>query len=422
MYKEKKLKNGLKIITSNMPHMESVSIGIWIGVGGRYESKRLCGISHIIEHMLFKGTVNRTANDLKEAIEGIGGNFNAFTGEEVTCYLVKLPASHMELGLDVLSDMVINPSLDSVELEKEKNVICEEIKMYIDQPSHHVFDILSEALWPNHPLGRPIAGYINSIKKLNRKDLLSFKNSSYVPSNIRIVACGKVNEGKCAKSAEKYFAQFSSGKTFSYSHVKKDYKRKSVNFLKKDTEQTHLALGFHTVHRDHPLRYAMLLLNVILGGNMSSRLFDRLREHKALCYDISSSVKKYKDTGAFVIHAGVDNSKMIEAAKEIIHELKNIKETIVSEDELSRAKEYSRGQLLLALEDTATRMIWLGDRIVLEGKAPAIKDIFKKVDRVTTSDIKNAANMVFNRDKLNFAAIGPINNKASRELRKVVSI
>ena len=422
MYKNTTLKNGLRVITADMPHMESVSIGIWIGVGGRYEDKSLCGISHLLEHMLFKGTCSRSANDLKEAIEGIGGNFNAFTGEEATCYLVKLPSSHMELGLDVLSDMVLNPILDPKEIEKEKHVICEEIKMYKDQPSHHVFEMLSEIMWPNHALGRPIAGYIESVRRFKRDTLQSFMKKYYTPVNTSIVASGKMNAKKCVKFAEKVFSKTQGKKKVSYELVREVNKGSDIRLFTKKNEQTHLAFGFHSTNRLHPLRYPILLLNVILGGNMSSRLFDRLRENKALCYDISSSAKKYKDTGAVVIHAGVDNSKLVEASSEIIYELKDLKKNRVRKDELDRAKEYSRGQLLLALEDTASRMIWLGDRIMLDGKAPSMKEIFKKVDKVSLDDIREAANLVFTNKNLNFGAIGPIDQLTKTKLRKALTI
>jgi len=422
MYKDKKLKNGLRIITADMPHMESVSIGIWLGAGGRYENKSLCGISHLLEHMLFKGTASRSANDLKEAIEGIGGNFNAFTGEEVTCYLVKLPSSHMELGLDVLSDMVLNPTLDPKEIEKEKHVICEEIKMYKDQPGHRVFEMLSETMWPNHALGRPIAGYIESIRRFKRNTLQDYMKKYYTPTNTSIVVSGKMNAKKCVKFVEKTFSKTQGKRKVSYELVRDNNKGSDIKVFTKDNEQTHLAFGFHSTNRSHSLRYPVLLLNVILGGNMSSRLFDRLRENKALCYDISASVKKYKDTGAFVIHAGVDNSKLVEASSEIIYELKDIKKNHVREDELDRAKEYSRGQLLLALEDTVSRMIWLGDRIMLEGKAPSIKEIFNKVNRVSLDDIKKAANLIFTNKNLSFSAIGPIDQLTKTKLRKVLSL
>jgi predicted Zn-dependent peptidase len=420
MYKKYTLKNGLNIITSHMPHMESVSIGLWIGTGGKYEEKGLSGISHLIEHMLFKGTRTRTANMLKEAIEGVGGNFNGFTSEELTCYLVKLPARYTELGLDILSDMVLNPKLDQKELEKEKYVICEEIKMYMDQPAHHVFDILANAMWPNHALGRPIAGYIDTVKNFKKDDLTAFSNRYYQPANMSIVATGKVDRRKVIDEANKIFSMPSAKKRFLPESPKKIHKGAHIRLFPKDTKQSHLAFGFHSMKRTHELRYALRLVNIILGGNMSSRLFERLREKKALCYDISSSVRSYKETGAFVIHAGVDNKRLLEATREIVNELKDIKENPVTADELYRAKEYYRGQLLLGLEDTSSRMLWLGDKIMSEGKAPAVREIFRNIDRVRGEDIKKLVRLIFNKKNLNFATVGPVKKSDKNKLRKAL--
>ncbi|MEE9499934.1 MAG: pitrilysin family protein [Candidatus Omnitrophota bacterium] len=420
MYKRDVLKNGLRIITSHMPHMESVSIGLWIGAGGKYEEKRLSGISHLIEHMLFKGTESRTANILKEAIEGVGGNFNGFTAEELTCYLVKLPAQYMELGLDILSDMVLNPKLDPAELEKEKYVICEEIKMYMDQPGHQVFDILAHAMWPNHALGRPIEGYIDTVKSFKRDDLTGFSNQYYQPANMSIVATGKIERRKIFEIARKIFSMPSAKKRFLPESGKKIHKGAHIRLFSKDTKQTHLAFGFHSVNRFHKLEYALRLLNIILGGNMSSRLFERLREKKALCYEIGSSIRSYKETGAFIIHAGVDNNRLLEASEEIVNELKQLKNNPVTPGELYRAKEYYRGQLLLALEDTTSRMLWLGDKIMLEGKALALREIFKNIEKISIEDIKKIGRMIFNRKNLNFATVGPVRASDKNKLRKAL--
>ena len=422
MYKKVILKNGLKVVTSEMPHMESVSIGIWIGVGGRYERKPVCGMSHLLEHMLFKGTAKRTANDLKESIEGVGGSFNGFTSEEVTCYLVKLPSEHTELGLDVLSDMVLNPALDGAELEKEKNVICEEIKMYMDQPAHHVFDILAEIMWPHHALGRPITGYIKSLKGFTRDNLVKFKNNYYQPANITVAACGKVDKKKIDRFAKDTFSMPSSWRRFSFDHVKNSHKESGVKFQYKNVQQAHVAFGFHSMERAHRLRYALGLMNIILGGNMSSRLFERLREKKALCYDISSSIKRYKETGATVIHAGVDGGKALAAAREVMSELKEIKKNNVTEGELKRAKEYARGQMLLALEDTGSRMLWIGERIVTEEEMTPVKEIFRRIDKVKAEDIKEAANMVFNMKNLSLAMVGPGSTRDKNMIRKALEI
>ena len=422
MYEIEKLKSGFHVVTSRMPHMDSVSLGVWVGTGSRRETKKLCGISHLVEHMLFKGTMTRSAVALKEAIEGKGGSFNGFTTEEVTCYLVKLPSNYMELGFDVLSDMVLNPALDIKELEREKHVISEEIKMYRDQPAQHVFDILSEEMWPDDALGRPILGYEKTVRGFTREDIISYMENSYSPSNITCVACGKMNVRKLHRLANKTFgAQPQMAASFSRRHPGGVLKKgKNISVFHKKTEQTHVAFGFHSINRSHGMRYAVALLHVILGGNMSSRLFERLREQKGLCYDISSSVKKYKDTGAFVIHAGVANDKLFQASKEVVCELKDITKNRVKQDELDRAKEYAKGQLVLALEDTGSRMVWLGEKIMTEKSVPEIKEIIRNIDKVTVGDIQKIAKIVFNRKNLNFAAIGPAGKSAEREIKKIL--
>jgi len=419
MYKKRVLKNGLKVITSRMPHMESVAIGLWIGVGGRYESKSLCGMSHLIEHMLFKGTLSRSASDLKEAIEGIGGSFNGFTSEELTCYLVKLPSKYASLGIDILSDMVLNPKFDPAELEKEKFVVCEEIKMYMDQPAQYVLEILAEVMWPGNALGRPIAGYIDSVKKFTRKDLTGFKERYYEPANMALAACGKIDPEGVLRLAKDKLSARSSRKRFPFERLKFS-KKPRMEALFKDTKQTHIAIGFHALRRDHRMRYAQQLLNVILGGNMSSRLFERLRERNPLCYDISTSVRKYKETGAFVIHAGVDNKKLMKAAEEITKELKDIRGNLANPEELHRAKEYLKGQTLLALEGTGSRMLWLGDRIMTEGRALPVAKILKNIDRVSLEDIRRVAGAVFRKENLNFATIGPAGSAIEKKLERAL--
>ncbi len=421
MYKKSILKNGLRVITSNMPHMESVAIGLWIGVGSRYETKKLSGISHLIEHMLFKGTRKRSADNLKEAIEGVGGTFNAFTGEEETCYLVKLPSKHLELGLDVLSDMVLNPKLSRNELEKEKYVICEEIKMYIDHPGHHVFDILTKTMWPKEALGRSIAGCIESVKSFKREDLTAFMKQYYQPANTVIVATGRIDSGKCINFAKNTFSM-NSTKRFPCKLTGKIKKTKQFEFFHKKTQQSHIAFGFYGLKRTDSRIYALALLHIILGGNMSSRLFDRLREKKALCYEISSGIKKYKETGAFIIHAGIANDKISIATEEVLSELREIKKNFVTGDELCRAKEYATGQLLLALEDTASRMIWLGEKIVLEEGASSIRELLKKLKKVTKEEVRDVANVIFNNKNLNFATIGPATEKIKNNLKKALII
>ena len=406
-----------------MSHMESVSIGIWIGMGGRYEGKKLSGITHFIEHMLFKGTATRTVSQLKQEIEGVGGHFNGFTSEEVTCYLVKLPARHYMLGLDVLCDMVINPRLSEADIELEREVIYEEIKMYKDQPASYVHEILASTMWGDHPLGRPLTGTKETVKIIGRKDLVDYKEKFYTPRNISVVATGKMWIHKFLEGVTMRLGPGNQGgKAPYYEKFEVTQKQKKLKFHFKSTEQTHIALGFHAPGRKSKDRYALGLLNIILGGNMSSRLFEELREKRALCYDVSSSLKKYEETGAFFIHAGIDNSKTEIALESIMKELIDLKRNAVSNVELKRAKEYYKGQLLLALEDTSTRMLWLGDKVMTKEGIPSVKSILKHIESVEPSDIKKAASKIFTEDLMNFAAIGPEKGLIESRIKKITRV
>lgn len=420
MNRIKTLSNKLKMVTSPMPHMESISVGIWIGMGGRYEGKRHCGVSHFIEHMLFKGTKTRDARQLKQAIEGVGGHFNGFTADEITCYLVKIPAPHISLGIDILTDMILHPKMKQDEIEKEKYVVYEEIKMYKDQPASYVQEILADIMWPEHPLGRPLTGFEDTVMGLDRKTLLNIKEKFYLPSNIAIVATGRLDEDKLFKIVQEKAATRSNNDPPNFKRFKISQKEKGLRLHFKDTEQTHIAMGFHSFGRESKKRRTLDLLHIILGGNMSSRLFEELREKRALCYDVSSSVKKYEETGAFFIHAGIDNKKVGETLAAIMKELSIIKTKPVSVDELKRAKEFYKGQLLLALEDTGSRMLWLGDKVMMEDKIPSVESILTEVEKVTREDIRDVADEVFQLNIMNLAAIGPEGSLKDSEIKKLM--
>ncbi|MDD4202673.1 MAG: pitrilysin family protein [Candidatus Omnitrophica bacterium] len=407
MNKIQTLENGFRIITSEMPYMESVSIGVWIGVGGRYETPKLSGISHFIEHMLFKGTKTRNASQLKQAIEGIGGQFNGFTGEDVTCYLVKVPSKYMDLGVDILSDMIINPAISTHELEKEKNVICEEIKMYKDQPSSYVQELLAEIMWEKHPLGFPLAGSEKTVLSMDQKMLLDFKEKYYCSGNIAFAACGKIKMKDFQRAVKFSCDKIKVGKQQSSEIYKNTQKNKRYTTFFKNTEQTHVEFGFKSVGRKSKDRYAVNLLNIILGGNMSSRLFEELREKQGLCYDVSSSAKKYDEIGVFSVHAGVDNNKVKQTIDTVIEQLEILKTSKVPDAELKRAKEFFKGQFLLMLESTGSRMLWLGEKILTEGNIPKIKEVLSQIDKISACDLQRISKQIFVSKNMNFAAIGP---------------
>lgn len=408
MYKKTVSDNGLRIITHHMPGMGSVAVGIWIRVGGRDETSEHKGISHFLEHLAFKGTKHYSCRKIKESVEGVGGSLNGFTSEEVTCYLIKLPARYIDLALDILADMAINPLMPEEEIEKERAVIIEEIKMYKDLPQSYVHDLLDELLWPDQPLGMTISGTVDSVSRIQQKGLVLFKEQNYTPANIVISAAGLLGNNGFVKKAEDIFSCLSSSKSNVFAPAKEAQDAPQLKIFPKDTEQTHLALGFRSLKRDHPLKHALSLLHIILGANMSSRLFNEIREKRGLAYEIGTHVKRFQDTGAFVVHAGIDNNKVSETVRLILEELKKTRDKLVTADEFKRAKEFYLGQLMLALEDTLDHMLWVGESTITLGKAYSQQDIVKEVNKVKREDLLKAAVDIFREDKLNLAFIGPL--------------
>ncbi len=391
--------------------MESVSVGVWIKAGTRDEEKRTNGISHLVEHLLFKGTEKRDARSIKEEIEGKGGSFNGFTTEECTCYLVKVLAKDVALGVDVLSDMVLRPLFKESDIEKEKRVIVEEINMYKDMPTHYIHELLTEILWPDQPLGFPLAGTAESVLSLTRRMLLHYKDIYYNPANVVVAAVGNVKEANVVRLARKHFAGVKGVIAPPSLRASKAQKKPGIIIEYKKTEQTHIAIGIHASHRLHPDRYAASLLNVILGANMSSRLFQEVRDRLALCYEIGSSIRRYMDAGAFVISAGVDYAKIVKALSVIFREIDKVNRRLVGDDELMRAKEYYKGQLLLTLEDTMSSMLWFGEKVVTGEADFNIKRIVSAVDSVSSHDVRRVARDIFKDNNLNLAVIGPVRDK-----------
>ncbi|MCX5695595.1 MAG: pitrilysin family protein [Candidatus Omnitrophica bacterium] len=421
IYKKTRLDNGLKIISHNMPKRESAALGIWINVGGRYEGLRNKGAAHFLEHLLFKGTKNYSCRLLKESIEGIGGSLNGFTSEELTCYLVKVPAARLNTGLNILADMVINPLLFTGDIKKEKTVILEELKMYRDLPQSYVYELLDELLWPKQPLGSPIIGTVESVKSIGRKELLDFKESYYTASNIVVSACGNLDSLKLERSVNKIFSRLPANRLNTFQRVRENQDAPAFKLFHKETEQTHMALGFRSFKREHPLKHALGMLHVILGANMSSRLFDEIREKRGLAYEIGSLVKRFQDTGAFIVHAGIDNKQVLEAIPLILKELKKTRNNLVTAGEFRRAKEFYIGQLRLALEDTLEHMLWIGETTLKLDRTFSLEDIIAEVNRVDRASIREAAAEIFDDKNINLSLIGPLSGIEDK-IRKALSV
>lgn len=421
MYKKFTLDNGLRIAAHRMSGMRSAAVGVWIKAGGRYENSRGKGASHFIEHLLFKGSTKYSCRKIKEAIEGVGGSLNGFTSEELTCYLIKAPASYLNLALDILSDMVINPLFLASEIEKERTVILEEIKMYKDLPQSHVHEILDELLWPGQPLGLSIAGSMESVAGLGRADLLSFKKEHYSAANIVVSAAGLLEPQALAARVEKNFSRLPVQKANRFSAAVCSQRKPQLRILNKPTEQSHLALGFHGLRRDHPLKHALALLHIILGANMSSRLFNEVREKRGLAYEIGTQARFFQDTGAFLVHAGIDNRKVGPAIEVILEELSKIRDDLVTDGEFKRAKEFYLGQLMLALEDTLDHMLWIGESTAALGRTYALEEIVREVRRLSRADVRQAARLIFKEEALNLALIGPLEGQ-QQALRKRLNL
>lgn len=314
-YHVTQLDNSLRVATAEMPSMQSVALGVWVAVGGRHEPVRICGASHFIEHMLFKGTRRRTAKQISQEVEGIGGYLNAFTSEEHTCYFAKASADKLGLLLDVLMDIYLEPRFDASDLEKERSVIKEEIQMYLDRPDQHVHEILNEALWPRQPLGRPLTGTLKTMDAISRRDVLGYKAQHYVGSNTIIAVAGPLEHARMLDAVRPLAKRFREGRRSRFSSARMGGRGPVVRLVTKETEQSHLALGLHSFSRDDDRRYALKLLNVIFGENMSSRLFQVVREQHGLAYSIQSSLNYFADAGAMIISAGLDNKRLTKALR-----------------------------------------------------------------------------------------------------------
>jgi len=417
MYHKEVLDNGVRVVFHHMPHMSSATAGVWIGTGSRYETELNNGISHFLEHLLFKGTERRTCRQLKEAIESKGGILNAFTAEEMTCYWAKVIPKHLPEALDVLCDMAKAPLLAPEEIEKEKRVILEEISMYLDLPMHYVHVLFDQLLWPDQPLGQLIVGRKEIVQGFNEEILRQYMQKFYSAENITIAIAGAISIEDALKAIAP-FKELPKREKNIFSAVRIEQREPRINLFHKDTEQMHLCVGGRGYHRSHPDRYALILLDTILGGNMTSRLFEEIREKRGLAYEIRSTIHPLADTGSFVISAGIALDNLSETVKLILKELERIKQEDVSDLELLQAKDYCRGQLLLSLEATSSCMHWLGEHELTLAKIPTPEEVIAKIDAVTNSDIKRIAGELFTNENLCLATIGPVKDTEKKILTK----
>jgi len=420
-YTVEKLKNNMYLAYNPIQGMESVALGIWVRTGSRYEEYNISGVSHYLEHLVFRGSGNFTANQIRESIEGVGGMLNAFTSQEYTCYFVRMRKKFLDTAFSILSDIVLLPNLALDDVEKERKIITEEIKMYLDIPMGYVHDMLDSLLWPNHPLGRMISGTAESVGAISVKDIKNYKQKHYIADNMAVVICGALDDSSKIKDLMgKYFSKANSGCATSFLESRIKQTKPQIKFYEKSTQQTHFALGARALYRDHPESATLSILNIIMGANMSSRLFDEVREKKGLAYEIGSRIMRYNDTGAFVVYAGIEHKNLLKAMNVISKELNRIKSEPPSEDEVNRAREYYKGQLLLGLEKTMDNMLWFGERLMTNSKIKNPKQLLEKAEEVTPDKVSKLANDILKLDNLNLSVIGPDLSKKHKELINIL--
>ena len=396
--------------------MTSVSVGLWVGVGSRYERGELNGVCHFIEHLLFKGTRKRSARQISEAVEGIGGYLNAFTSEDATCFHARACANRFDAVLDVLLDMLLNSRLAAEDITKEREVIKEEIAMYLDEPQHHVQELLNGMLWPRQPLGRPITGTNRSLDGLKRPDILRYFHANYVTGSTVLVVSGNISHRQVIQALRPHVSRFTPGLRPTFSPVVVNGEAGRVNLLTRKIEQTQLALGVRTCSRHDDRRFALRLLNTILGENMSSRLFQVLREDLGLVYSIYSSPSFFADTGDLVISAGVDTEKLQKTLQLIRKELKQLCEKLPGAAELRRARDYVIGQVELGKESTESQMNWVGEQLLGYGRVFAPGAVERRLARVTAAEIRAVARDFLQPERCHLALVSPL--KSDTAIRK----
>ncbi|MBI2831677.1 MAG: insulinase family protein [Chloroflexi bacterium] len=412
MYQKTTLGNGLRIVSSIVPHSPSVTICFFVGVGSRYEPDQQAGVSHFIEHMVFKGTPRRpTSKDISEAIEGVGGILNAGTDKEMTAYWCKVAKPHFGLALDVLVDMLLHSLFAREEVERERQVIIEELNMTRDSPSQRVDTIIDELLWPNHPLGRDIAGTAESVTAITDESMRSYLATHYQPDNTVVSVAGDFRHEDMVDAIGNALSEWSGWKPHACFLPYKEQLNPRLFIENRETEQAHICIGLPGVSILDQRHYALDLLNVILGKGMSSRLFTEIRDKLGLAYSISSYSEHLLDSGALTVYAGVDPQNLRTALTAIMEQLRKLKEP-VPQAELTKAKELSKGRLLMSMEDTRNVTAWTGTQEILMGRILTVDQIISIVDSLTVEELQKVAEEVLLEDKLRLAVVGPVKEDA----------
>src|SRR5271157_4278636 len=399
------LANGVRVITETMPHVRSVSVGVWVGAGSRRETPEENGISHFIEHMLFKGTTSRTAEQIARSVDSIGGNLDAFTAKELVSFNTKVLDEHLSLAFDVLADLVLHPLFREEDIEKEKGVILEEIKMENDSPDYLVHEIFSANFWKDHALGKPILGTRETVKRFRRPAIQAYYASVYAPSNLTVTAAGNLKHDRLVALVRERFETLAPVAAPPPDSVPNTHARIALRH-KKALEQVHLCLGVPSYPMPHEQRFACYVLNTLLGGGMSSRLFQNIRERQGLAYAVFSELSPYRDTGCMSIYAGTSLASTRKVVDAVLKEFRDLKERPVADDELRRAKDHLKGSLMLGLESTSSRMSNLARQEMYFRQFFTLDEVVESIETVTAGDVQAIAQNFFNPGQIAVTVLG----------------
>lgn len=401
--------SGLRVITETIKSVRSVSVGIWIKTGSRHERDSLAGITHFLEHMLFKGTETRSAFDISSSIEAAGGYLNAFTSSEYTCYYARCLDTELEKALDVLSDMVLHSTFPEKEIEKEKKVVIEEMKMYRDSPEDYIFEEFSSQVFENHPLGRPIIGFESTVSAFNRDDLFAYMAERYQPETIIITVAGNASHSKVLNLAKHFFKEKKAKEVKEIKSVLSPYKTQK-RILTKQIEQTHYIMGKRSLSSIDEDRYKLLLIQAVLSGGMSSRLHQNIREKYGYCYSINSFIQSFGDTGLFGVYVGTDKEYLDHVKDLIFKEFKDLREKEIPEKEFGEAKTQLKGKLLLSQESMSSRMTRLAKSEIYFNRYISLDELTESIDKVSSKDVQNFANAFFDEEDFTETILLPESN------------
>jgi len=401
------LDNGIRLVTESMNHVRSVSLGVWLSRGSRHETDEESGIAHFVEHMLFKGTATRTAEGIAQEVDSIGGQLDAFTAKEYASYYVKVLDEHLPLAVDILSDIVLRPAFQEIDIDREKKVILEEIKMVEDTPDDLVHEIFTQAFWEGHPLGRPILGTKDSVEAITQTRLRDHFSGAYAAENVIISAAGNLEHSQLREALERAFGPMPSAARNGSDAPPRVVPK--VVIRNKELEQSHVCLGTPSYPQNHRDRYASYVMNTMFGGSMSSRLFQNIREKRGLAYSVFSGINAYRDAGYLTVYAGCANEAVAEVIDLVVEEMKMMKLTPVPETELRRAKDHLKGSVMLSLENTSSRMSHLARQEIYFDRQFSLDETLEGIERVSPGDVQRVAAELFSNGALAATVLGQVN-------------